>query len=402
MATITATNNKFNWRPVLLASFTISVGQLSIGLVFPSLPWIAQDFSISIDQTQLLISAYLLGFGPSQFIYGPVSDALGRRNVLLTALVLALVGLTVLITCSDSFYGLVLGRFIQGLGTGCCAVLARASTRDSYNGEQLPVALSYVTMVASMTPIFAPVVGGFINHYFGWLAIFIVLFCYVIFVWLMLYMLFGETMKNRKPMPKVKESIFQYKQLLRSRYFMSFAAIGWLNFSLVMTCISLMPFLMQVEIGMTSDEYSLWALIPAIGLFLGSFSVAKFKSKLGLKRIFFLSPIVQGIAAIWFILTPLNPLYLMIGQFLMVFGNGIALPCSQAQLMLPYKSKAGLVAALAGGGQMIMAALVSLILLKIGMNQPWHLGCVIGVFAIVTGYNISHGFKSKAVAGEEE
>lgn len=402
MAIATSINQRINWRPVFLASLTISIGQLSIGLVFPSLPWIAQDFSITIDQTQLLISAYLLGFGPSQFIYGPISDALGRRRILLTALVLALIGLTVLILSSSSFYGLVFGRFIQGLGTGCCAVLARASTRDSYNGEQLPVALSYVTMVASMTPIFAPVIGGFINHYLGWLAIFIVLFCYIIFVWLLLYVLFGETMKNRKPMPKIGASLLQYQQLLQSRYFISFAAIGWLNFSLVMTCISLMPFLMQVEIGMTSDEYSLWALIPAIGLFLGSLSVAKFKSKLGLKRIFFLSPIVQGLAAVWFIFTPMTPLCLMAGQFLMVFGNGIALPCSQAQLMLPYKSKAGLVAALAGGGQMIMAALVSLLLLKLGMNQAWHLGCVIGVFAMVTTYNIYHGFQSTAVAGEEE
>ncbi len=387
----------FNWRPVLLAGLTISVGQLSIGLVFPSLPWIAQDFDISIEQTQLLISIYLLGFGPSQFIYGPVSDALGRRRVLLTALVLALLGLTVLVLLSNSFYGLVLGRFLQGLGTGCCAVLARASTRDSYSGEQLPIALSYVTMVASFTPIVAPVIGGFINHNLGWLAIFVVLACYVVFVWMMLYTFFGETMKNRKPLPNVRQSLRQYKELLGSRYFVSFAAIGWLNFSLVMTCVSLMPFLMQVEIGMTSDQYALWALIPAFGLLMGSFSVAKLRPRLGLQRVFFIAPAIQLLSAIWFILMPLDPLYLMLGQFLMVFGNGIALPCSQAQLMLPYKSKAGLVAALSGGGQMIMAALISLLLLRLGMSQPWHLGCAIGLFALVTTFNIYRGFKATAV-----
>lgn len=65
----------FSWRPILLACLTISIGQFGMGLVFPSLPWIAKDFGISIDQAQLLISVYLLGFGPSQFIYGPISDA---------------------------------------------------------------------------------------------------------------------------------------------------------------------------------------------------------------------------------------------------------------------------------------------------------------------------------------
>ena len=74
------------FKTILLACLIISVGQLSMGLVFPSLPWIAKDFDISLDQAQLLVSVYLLGFGPSQFIYGPVSDALGRKKVLLACL----------------------------------------------------------------------------------------------------------------------------------------------------------------------------------------------------------------------------------------------------------------------------------------------------------------------------
>jgi MFS transporter, DHA1 family, 2-module integral membrane pump EmrD len=392
----------FRWRPVLLASLTISVGQFSIGLVFPSLPWIAQDFSITADQAQLLISAYLLGFGPSQFFYGPISDSLGRRNVLLSALVLALIGLAVVVFASGSFTGLVVGRFIQGLGTGCCAVLARASTRDSYNGEQLPTALSYVTMVASFTPIFAPVIGGFINHEFGWLAIFITLMCYVVFIWMMLFFLFDETMKNRKSLPKFRESVVEYRTLLKSRYFLSFACIGWFNFSLVTTCISLMPFLMQVEIGMTSEQYALWALIPAVGLLGGSFSVSRLRKHFRLEQVFYIAPMAQIISAVWFILTPLNPLSLMLAQFVMVFGNGVALPCAQSQLMLPYRNKAGMVAALAGGGQMILAALISLLLMKFGISKPWHLGVVIMLFAVITMGNIYRGFRSNATGGESE
>ncbi|MCE0496186.1 multidrug effflux MFS transporter [Vibrio salinus] len=389
---------RFNWRPLLLTCLAISVGQLSIGLVFPSLPWIAQDFSISIDQTQLLISVYLLGFGPSQFIYGPVSDSIGRRKVLLFALILAFTGLTVLVTFSSSFTGLVIGRFIQGMGTGCCAVLARASTRDSYSGEQLPVALAYVTMVASFSPIFAPFIGGFINHAYGWLAIFIILMCYVSFVWLMLYFYFEETMKERKPLPKIRESLIKYKELLSSAYFISFGTIGWLNFTLVTVCISLMPFLMQVQIGMTSDEYAMWALIPAVGFLLGSFSVSLLRSKIGLRNIFLISPAIQLLSAVWFMLIPLNPLLLMLGQFLMIFGNGIAFPCAQAQLMLPYKDNAGMVAALAGGGQMIFAAVFSFILLKLGVHEIWQLGLVTGCFAVIITMNILRGFRSVVAA----
>ncbi|WP_299806741.1 MFS transporter [uncultured Shewanella sp.] len=116
-----------NFRAILLACLIISVGQLSMGLVFPSLPWIAKDFAVSHEQVQILVSIYLLGFGPSQFIYGPISDALGRKKVLLIGLIIAMLGLLMIIFLSHSFTGMVIGRFLQGLGTGCCAVLARAS-----------------------------------------------------------------------------------------------------------------------------------------------------------------------------------------------------------------------------------------------------------------------------------
>ncbi len=131
--------NGIRYRIILLACLIISVGQLSMGLVFPSLPWIAADFDISLDQAQLLVGIYLLGFGPSQFLYGPISDAVGRKKVLLSGLVIALFGLVTILFFRHSFEGMVLGRFLQGLGTGCCAVLARASTRDQFNGADYPL-----------------------------------------------------------------------------------------------------------------------------------------------------------------------------------------------------------------------------------------------------------------------
>ncbi len=132
----------FRKRPILLACLIISIGQLSMGLIFPSLPGIAGDFNVSLDEAQLLV---------------------------------AICGLVLVILSRDSLYGMVAGRFIQGLGTGCCAVLARASTRDSYSGDQLPTALSYVAMAASITPLCAPVIGELINHHFGWAMVFVTL-----------------------------------------------------------------------------------------------------------------------------------------------------------------------------------------------------------------------------------
>ncbi|MHA2796321.1 multidrug effflux MFS transporter [Vibrio harveyi] len=385
----------FEFKTILLACLIISVGQLSMGLVFPSLPWIAKDFDISLDQAQLLVSVYLLGFGPSQFIYGPVSDALGRKKVLLTGLLIAMLGLLMIIFFSNTFTGMVMGRFLQGLGTGCCAVLARASTRDRFSGPELPVALSYIAMAASITPLVAPVIGGFINAHFGWTMVFISLLGYVSLAWIVILVRFKETITQTSPLPSPKKMLLQYRELLTSRYFMSFASIGWLNFSLMITTVSVMPFIMQNQIGMTSDQYAMWALIPAFGMICGTSICNRVRPIIGTKKMLLATPILHLSSAVWLFFCPVEPLYLMLGQLLMILGNAIALPCAQAMVMQPYKKQAGAAAAMSGGGQMVVSSLVSMALVQLGLSQAWHLSLVIVVFATITLTNILRGFATE-------
>ncbi len=386
------------FKNILIACLIISIGQLSMGLVFPSLPWIAQDFSISLEQAQLLISVYMLGFGPSQFLYGPISDALGRRKVLLTGLLISLSGLAVIIVFSGSFTGLLAGRLLQGLGTGCCAVLARASTRDRFNGPQLPTAMSYIAMAASITPLFAPVLGGFINFHFGWSMVFISLTGYITIASIIIWAKFDESLTVSKPIPSPKQMLRQYWGLLTSRYFVNFASISWLNFSLMITTVTVMPFIMQVQIGMTSDEYALWALIPAVGMLLGTSMSNRLRPLIGSKKVLLISPSLHVIAALWLFFCPLEPIYLMLGQLIMIFSNGMALPCAQALVLQPYKEQAGSAAAMSGGGQMIFSSLISTLLIYIGLSQPWHLAIVIVVFAAVNVLNVISGFKAATPA----
>ncbi|MEH0697244.1 multidrug effflux MFS transporter [Vibrio owensii] len=383
------------FKTILLACLIISVGQLSMGLVFPSLPWIAKDFDISLDQAQLLVSVYLLGFGPSQFIYGPVSDALGRKKVLLAGLLIAMLGLLMIIFLSHTFTGMVAGRFLQGLGTGCCAVLARASTRDRFNGPELPVALSYIAMAASITPLVAPVIGGFINAHFGWTMVFISLLGYVLLAWTVIIFRFQETITQTSALPSPKKMLLQYRDLLTSRYFMSFASIGWLNFSLMITTVSVMPFIMQNQIGMTSDQYAMWALIPAFGMICGTSICNRVRPIIGTKKMLLVTPILHVSSAAWLFFCPVEPLYLMLGQLLMILGNAIALPCAQAMVMQPYKKQAGAAAAMSGGGQMVVSSIVSMALVQLGLSQAWHLSLVIVVFATITLTNVLRGFATE-------
>jgi len=388
--------SKFNWKPLLLACLIVSIGQLSLGLIFPSLPWIAQDLGVSSGQAQLLVSGYLLGFGPSQLIYGPMSDVFGRRPVLLSGLLIALLGLVLAVTHADSFNWLLAGRFIQGLGAGSVAVLARATIRDSYLSHHLVKAMTWVAIVAAFTPIVAPVIGGLVNHYSGWLAVFVLLLGYIAVVWLVLLLTFKETLEVTSAPQSVSKLVVSYFSLMQERHFLIFAGLGWVNFALVVLSISLMPFIMQVQIGMSSDEYALWAMVPAFGLLSGGILCQRLRPVLGTQKMLQLAPLLHFFAGSVLIIAPVEPIWMSSGHFLLAMANGMAFPCAQSLLLVPYGNKAGTVSALSGAFQMVFASLLSSLLLKLGISQAWHLGCVMLVAAGVGLVLVYHGSRSKS------
>ncbi|KDM90209.1 MFS transporter [Photobacterium galatheae] len=367
----------FNWKPLLFACLIVSIGQLGLGLVFPLLPWIGNDLALTSDQTQLLIAVYLLGFGPSQLIYGPLSDVLGRRLVLLAGVLLALFGVAVVIFLADSFNGLLAGRFIQGCGAGSVSVLARAMIRDSYQKQNLAKALTWLAIVAAFTPIMAPVIGGMVNHYLGWLSAFFLLFGYITLIWILLLVSFRETLNSARQPPSVKRLVVSYVSLFRERHFITFAGIGWINFAVVILAISMMPYIMQVQIGMTSEQYAIWAMIPACGFLCGGLLCQRLRPYLGTARMLQLAPLMQILSAAVYIFAPLDPLWMSLAHFLLAVTNGIAFPCAQSMLLTPYSDKSGTVSALSGACQMMVASLVSHVLLQLGMSQSWYLGTVL-------------------------
>ncbi|MBC7003644.1 multidrug effflux MFS transporter [Photobacterium sp. BZF1] len=375
----------FNWKPLLLACLIVSIGQLSLGLVFPTLPAVALSLHLSTEQVQLLVSGYLFSFGASQLIFGPLSDVFGRRPVLLSGLLIAACGLAVGVLQADSFHWLLIGRIIQGMGAGSVAVLARATIRDSYQRQDLVKAMTWLAIVAAFTPIMAPVIGGIVNHHFGWLTVFVILLGYIAVVWLLLLLSFSETLATTQRPPSVSQLAKSYLSLIQERHFLSFAGIGWVNFALVVLSISMMPFIMQVQIGMSSERYALWAMGPAFGLLCGGLVCQRLRPRLGTQKMLMLSPLLHFVAGSVLIAAPLSPIWMVSGHFLMAMANGIAFPCAQSLLLVPYGNKAGTVSALSGACQMVFASLLSNGLLKLGISEAWHLG---GIMVIGAGLGL--------------
>jgi DHA1 family bicyclomycin/chloramphenicol resistance-like MFS transporter len=147
------------------------VSPFSIDTFFPSFHAIAAQFSLSPWAVQQTLTAYMLPLSFMSLVQGPLSDAIGRRRVILTGLgvyTFAAIGCTL----APTFGTLLVFRALQGTSAGVGTIVGRAVIRDLYEGPEAQKLLSLVTMIFAFAPAVAPVIGGWIHVTLGWRAVF--------------------------------------------------------------------------------------------------------------------------------------------------------------------------------------------------------------------------------------
>src|SRR4051794_10056242 len=175
----------------LLALLT-AVGPMSVDLYLPSLPELGRVFGASVPQVQLTLSGYLLCFAIGQIVYGPISDHVGRKPVLLTALALyAAVCLGCVFAASIDM--LIALRCLQALGVAGAPVLARAMVRDLYHGVRASQELARMGSITALAPIVAPSLGGVLQAAFDWRAAFLAMAVLALGLILLVIFLLPET-----------------------------------------------------------------------------------------------------------------------------------------------------------------------------------------------------------------
>lgn len=151
----------------LLAQFAF--GLLAMTICLPSMQEWGADFGASQASVQLTFSGYVVAYGALQLIYGPVSDRVGRKKVLLFGLALAFVGSVAAALASD-LLTLTLARVVQGAGSAAGMVVGRAMVQDLFEGPQRTRVMAFVGMTMGLCPPLATIVGGQIHVRWGWQA----------------------------------------------------------------------------------------------------------------------------------------------------------------------------------------------------------------------------------------
>lgn len=186
---------------VALMAALMAANALAIDSMLPALPQMAEALGIAeANERQWIITAYLLGFGTAQIVYGTLSDRFGRRPVLLFGLVVY-VAASIAAAFAGSFEAMMLARVVQGVGAAATRVLVVSIVRDCYSGRDMARVMSLAMIVFLAVPILAPSVGQAILWVAPWRWIFGVLtiFGALVMLWVVLSLRETQSPEDRKP-----------------------------------------------------------------------------------------------------------------------------------------------------------------------------------------------------------
>ncbi len=185
----------------LLAMMLASVA-FSIDSMLPALPQIGAELSPNaVEKAPLILSMFLLGMGLGTFVTGPLSDAYGRKPVVVASSVLFILSAAVAYV-SQSFEMVLAARLVQGLGASGPRVVTNAIVRDRFSGRQMAKIMSIIMMIFVLVPAIAPLSGSFIIGWSGWRGIFIafIVFAATFTLWMMIRLPETHPLENRRPL----------------------------------------------------------------------------------------------------------------------------------------------------------------------------------------------------------
>ena len=169
---------------VILASLGM-VGPFSIDTMFPAFSQMGAEWGVSELALQQVVSVYLLAFAVMSLLHGPLSDALGRKPVIIGGTVLY-VAASVGCAVAPSLGVLLFFRAVQGLSAGAGQIISRAMVRDVFSDAQAQRTMSHIAMIFGLAPALAPIVGGLLLGVGSWRGIFwflvLFVFCFVIVI----------------------------------------------------------------------------------------------------------------------------------------------------------------------------------------------------------------------------
>ncbi|MFO7648021.1 Bcr/CflA family multidrug efflux MFS transporter [Halomonas campaniensis] len=243
-------------RVALLVAANTALAPFAIDAYLPAMGALAESVGASIHHTELSLSTFLAGFALGQLLFGPLSDRLGRKPVLMGGLVAFLLA-SLVITTVSSLPELLAWRFIQALGGGATVVNSAAIVRDCFSGREAAKVMSTMAIIMLLAPLVAPVVGSGLLYLADWWLIFVFLAAYAAFLMWLLGTRLPETRALGSPTATPRQVLANYASVLRHREAMGYVCAASMSFAGLFAFITASPFLYLEHFDLSPGLYPL-------------------------------------------------------------------------------------------------------------------------------------------------
>lgn len=345
------------FRMALVLGLLSAVGPFAIDMYLPAMPQVASDLGTTEARATLTLTSYFIVFGIAQLIYGPMSDAIGRKKPLVIGVAIFLAA-TIGAAMAPSIGWLIFARGVQGLGAATLMAVPRAVIRDVATGPDGAKMIAAIMIVTAISPMLAPLTGAMIMKWGNWREIFAVLGVASLVSLALILFVLPETLRpeNRRPV-QLAPMLSGARRLLTDRRFMGLTMIGGFGMASFFVFLSSASFVYTSQYGLSPTEFSIAFAINAIGFFTASQFAGKLAERYGLEWVISLAItgfagtmiVLFALVAIGFDALPVVVCGLLLGNAFL----GLVMPTAMVMSLDPHPDIAGLASSIGGTFQML-------------------------------------------------
>ena len=369
---------------IVLIGLLATLLPFSIDLVLPAFPKIGLDFAASNSAVQFTFTGVTIGFAIGQLIAGPLADSIGRRRPMLILSGAHLVG-SLLCFLAPTIEFFFWARLMQGIGGAGAAILMGAVVRDLYTGGPMLTMMARVSLISSLAPIIAPIIGSQIVTVLPWRTIFLFLVIFDTAVWLSAFRFLIETLhRDDRRTSGVKAILLRFKAVLGDRIYVGLLIFSVLQIVALFGYLNTVSFLYQGTYGLTAAQFGLVFSMNSVGLYLGTQLSAKLGRLFSAAWVLICAGALFGLSGVALIFAGLSHATIWVVEPLVmvfIFSFGACIPLLAALSLAQHPNEAGTAASLMGVLNFATTAALSGFYPLLGTGSPLGMGILIAINA---------------------